>query len=113
MACDVIKVLNVIFLVYEHMGKKYHLEWPSTLLGCLAIIITAPIYLFYWKGPRIREKSKFAQVLASDRKAKGDSAVRCGSETQGAEGAYLGSEHAHTGSLGGTRGGTTCSGASR
>jgi hypothetical protein len=52
------------------MGHKLHLEWPSTLLGCLAVIITTPIYIFYWKGPSIRERSKFAQTLASDRRKK-------------------------------------------
>ena len=33
------------------------------------MVVTFPIYIFYWKGPIIREKSKFAQVLASDLKA--------------------------------------------
>ncbi|KUL89429.1 hypothetical protein ZTR_04459 [Talaromyces verruculosus] len=89
--------------MYENMGTTHHLQWPTTLLGILCIFITGPIYIFYWFGPRIREKSKFAQVLASDRKAKGERAVRCGSETQGAEATYLGSQNAHTGSLRGTR----------
>ena len=56
--------------MYEHIGDRYKLEWPSTILGFLAILVTIPIYVFYWKGPAIRERSKFAQVLASDRKAK-------------------------------------------
>ena len=56
--------------MYEHIGNKYKLEWPTTILGFLAILVTIPIYVFYWKGPAIRERSKFAQVLASDRKAK-------------------------------------------
>lgn len=55
---------------YENIPGKYHLSWPSTILGSLAILVTIPIYIFYWKGPVIREKSKFAQVLASDRKVK-------------------------------------------
>lgn len=58
-------------IVYENIGKKYKLEWPTTILGVLAILVTLPIYVFYWKGPEIREKSKFAQTLASDRLAKG------------------------------------------
>lgn len=58
-------------LVYENIGNKYKLEWPTTILGVLAILVTIPIYVFYWKGPEIREKSKFAQTLASDRLAKG------------------------------------------
>lgn len=56
--------------VYENIGNKYKLEWPTTILGVLAILVTLPIYVFYWKGPEIREKSKFAQTLASDRLAK-------------------------------------------
>lgn len=55
---------------YTNIGKTNTLEWPSTILGCLALIITVPIYLFYWKGPAIRERSHFAQTLASDRKVK-------------------------------------------
>ncbi|KAL1982574.1 hypothetical protein VTN96DRAFT_1160 [Rasamsonia emersonii] len=74
--------------MYEHMGTTLHLEWPSTLLGCVAIIITAPIYIFYWKGPTIRERSKFAQTLASDRRKKGELEVRCGSSQPGPEVAY-------------------------
>ena len=40
------------------------------LLG-YAIMVTIPIYIFYWKGPYIREKSKSAPTLASDRKERG------------------------------------------
>ena len=56
---------------YEKVGKqRYHLEYPTTILACLAFVVTIPIYVFYWKGPIVREKSKFAQVLASDRQSK-------------------------------------------
>lgn len=30
-----------------------------------------PVYLIYWKGPTIRLRSKFAQSLDAERKAKG------------------------------------------
>ena len=53
---------------YEVFKNRYQLEIPSTILGGIAILVTIPIYVFYWKGPQIRAKSKFAQVLASDRK---------------------------------------------
>lgn len=33
--------------------------------------VVIPIYVFYWKGPAIRERSKFAQTLAADREAVG------------------------------------------
>ncbi|KAJ5263560.1 Major facilitator superfamily domain general substrate transporter [Penicillium angulare] len=53
--------------MYENMGSKYHLQWASTLLGCVGFLVLIPIYVFYWKGPEIRKKSKFAQELAADR----------------------------------------------
>ena len=56
---------------YEVIPGKYTLEWPTTILGFIAIFVTIPIYIFYWKGPTIRAKSKFAQVLAADGKAAG------------------------------------------
>lgn len=62
---------KIPILVYENIGNKHKLQWPTTILGVLAILVTLPIYVFYWKGPEIREKSKFAQTLASDRLAKG------------------------------------------
>ncbi|RDW92891.1 Multidrug efflux pump of plasma membrane [Aspergillus mulundensis] len=53
--------------MYQNIGGRFHLQWASTILGVLAIFVTIPIYVFYWKGPQIREKSKFAQTLAADR----------------------------------------------
>lgn len=34
--------------------------------------LTLAVYIFYWYGPQIRARSKFAQTLASDRKTMGD-----------------------------------------
>jgi hypothetical protein len=39
------------------------LPYASTILACLAFLVTIPIYVVYWKGPEIRAKSKFAQDL--------------------------------------------------
>lgn len=55
--------------MYQNIGGARHLQWASTILGCIAILVAIPIYVFYWKGPAIRAKSKFAQTLAADRKA--------------------------------------------
>jgi hypothetical protein len=33
--------------------------------------VTIPIYIFYWKGPEIRARSKFAQTVAGDRDTRG------------------------------------------
>jgi hypothetical protein len=56
--------------VYHNIGDNPY-AYATTVLACLAVVVTVPIYLFYWKGPIIRAKSKFAQVLASDAKANG------------------------------------------
>ncbi|KAL6234913.1 hypothetical protein BDW75DRAFT_230805 [Aspergillus navahoensis] len=53
--------------MYQNIGGRLHLQWASTILGVLAILVTIRIYIFYWKGPQIRENSKFAQTLAADR----------------------------------------------
>lgn len=54
--------------MYENIGNKYPVEYASTILACLSCLVVIPIYVFYWKGPAIRERSKFAQTLAADRK---------------------------------------------
>lgn len=54
--------------VYSNIGKKYPLEWASTILGIIAIFVVLPLYYFYRNGPAIREKSKFAKEIAENRK---------------------------------------------
>lgn len=54
--------------MFHNIGDR-PIQYASTVLACLAVVVTFPIYIFYWKGPTIRKKSKFAQVLASDLKA--------------------------------------------
>ncbi|KAG9251180.1 major facilitator superfamily domain-containing protein [Emericellopsis atlantica] len=51
--------------------KKRHLEYASTILACIAFVVLIPVYVIYFYGPRIRAKSKFAQTLDAERKAKG------------------------------------------
>ncbi|DAA74757.1 TPA_exp: putative MFS multidrug transporter [Trichophyton benhamiae CBS 112371] len=53
--------------MYRSIKHKYHLEMPSTILGCISFLVTVPIYIFYWKGPQIRARSKFAQGVARNR----------------------------------------------
>ncbi|KAL8968172.1 MAG: hypothetical protein Q9183_002585 [Haloplaca sp. 2 TL-2023] len=48
---------------------RLQLVLPTIILACLAFLVTIPIFVFYWKGPAIRARSKFAQSLACDRKA--------------------------------------------
>lgn len=53
--------------MYQNIGGRFHLQWASTLLGCAGVLVMIPIYVFYWKGPEIRARSKFAQTLEADR----------------------------------------------
>lgn len=67
--------------LYSNLGP-HSLEWASTLLAFLAILVTIPIYVFYRHGPAIRKRSKFAQTLASDRKARGGHRVEDASKDE-------------------------------
>ncbi|OJD14099.1 hypothetical protein AJ78_05520 [Emergomyces pasteurianus Ep9510] len=55
--------------MYENIGGRLHLQWASTILAILSLLVMIPLFVFYWRGPQIRAKSKFAQTLAADRKA--------------------------------------------
>ncbi|KAL2378309.1 hypothetical protein RJZ90_006107 [Blastomyces dermatitidis] len=68
--------------LYENIGNKYQLEWPSTILAIISLVVTIPIYIFYWKGAIIREKSKFAKILAASRRARniGRTGEKCKSD---------------------------------
>lgn len=57
--------------MYSNIGSKWHVQYASTVLGCLSCLVVAPIYVFYWYGPQIRDRSKFAKSLAADRKENG------------------------------------------
>lgn len=58
------------YIVYE-VFSHHTLEWPSTILGVIAIFVTVPIFVFYFKGEYFRDRSKFAKTLASERQAFG------------------------------------------
>lgn len=58
---------------YENIGpENRRLVYPSTILACLAVVVIIPIYVFYWKGPAIRLKSRFAQDLEKGRRARAE-----------------------------------------
>jgi hypothetical protein len=62
-------------------------QYASTILACLAFLVTTPIYIVYWKGPEIRAKSKFAQDLdktfdeSRDRRKSSIAGVEAGEKT--------------------------------
>ena len=43
----------------------------STILGALSCLIVLPIYVFYWYGPQIRDRSNFAKSLSAQKEATG------------------------------------------
>ncbi|PLN77154.1 MFS general substrate transporter [Aspergillus taichungensis] len=55
--------------MYENIGDKWHVEYATTILACLSCLVVVPIYVFYWYGPQVRAKSKFAQSLLAERNA--------------------------------------------
>ncbi|KAI9677497.1 MAG: hypothetical protein M1817_006451 [Caeruleum heppii] len=72
LARDVLAGVSAMYAIpfYTVFPGRYKLEWPSTILGIIGILVVIPVFIFYWKGPAIRAKSPFAQTLASDRRAK-------------------------------------------
>ena len=56
--------------LYSNLGQSHPLEWASTLLAFLAILVAIPVYVFYIYGRQIRARSKFAVSLSEDRQAK-------------------------------------------
>jgi len=53
--------------LYENIGGRFPLSYASTLLGGLSLLFTVPIYVFYWYGPQIRVRSRFACQLEEKR----------------------------------------------
>ncbi|EAT78332.2 hypothetical protein SNOG_14461 [Parastagonospora nodorum SN15] len=57
--------------LYHNLSRTRPSEYATTVLAGLSCLVVVPIYVFYWKGPQIRKASKFASILAEDRKAEG------------------------------------------
>jgi hypothetical protein len=56
--------------LYTNIGGHPQ-AYASTILAGASVLVVIPIYVFYWKGPVIRDRSKFAKTLAEDRKKEG------------------------------------------
>ena len=50
---------------YSNIGGQEHLQKAGTILFCIAFILVIAVYVIYWKGPVLRERSPFAQQLKS------------------------------------------------
>lgn len=56
--------------MFENIGHKHSYEYASTILACVSVLVTAPIYFFYRKGPEIRERSPFAKKMMEHTKKR-------------------------------------------
>ncbi|KAI9734384.1 MAG: hypothetical protein M1834_002491 [Cirrosporium novae-zelandiae] len=73
LARDFLAGISAMYAIplYQNVGGKLSLEWASTLLGFIAMVVISPLYVFYYYGPQIRERSRFAQTLEHERKVRG------------------------------------------
>lgn len=57
--------------LYHNLGERPNpaVNYATTLLAAISCVVVVPIYVFYWFGPQIRDRSKFAKSLAADREA--------------------------------------------
>ncbi|CAO1619675.1 unnamed protein product [Parajaminaea phylloscopi] len=53
---------------YENIGgPDRHLQYASTILFAISLVLVGAVYVIYWKGPVLRKRSPFAQHLAAAR----------------------------------------------
>ncbi|KAM3511363.1 hypothetical protein MY11210_004972 [Beauveria gryllotalpidicola] len=54
---------------FSNIGKSSgnNLEYASTILFAISFVLVIAVYIIYWKGPVLRQRSPFAQQLASAR----------------------------------------------
>ncbi|KAM7207177.1 Major facilitator superfamily domain containing protein [Naviculisporaceae sp. PSN 640] len=51
---------------YLNIGpERLHFQLAGTILACISAVLVTAVYVVYWKGPWLRQRSKFAQDLAS------------------------------------------------
>ncbi|KAI1321115.1 major facilitator superfamily domain-containing protein [Xylariaceae sp. FL0255] len=53
---------------YTNIGAKQgrNLQYATTILFAISVVLVAAVYWVYWKGPELRKRSPFAQSLASN-----------------------------------------------
>ncbi|KAK1148584.1 hypothetical protein N8T08_009592 [Aspergillus melleus] len=52
---------------FTNIGGERHLEYASTILFCISVILVISVYVIYWYGPTLRKRSPFAQQLSNAR----------------------------------------------
>ncbi|KAL2811553.1 major facilitator superfamily domain-containing protein [Aspergillus cavernicola] len=50
---------------FENIGGERHLEYASTILFCISVVLVASVYVIYWYGAELRKRSPFAQQLSA------------------------------------------------
>ncbi|KAK3943293.1 putative MFS transporter [Diplogelasinospora grovesii] len=50
---------------YTNIGGEHHLEYASTILFCISVVLVCAVYAIYYYGPVLRKRSPFAESLAS------------------------------------------------
>lgn len=70
LARDLLAGISAMYAVpmYEKISPSLSYQWASTFLGFVSIVVIIPIYVFYWKGPQIRERSPFSLEILKRRK---------------------------------------------
>lgn len=68
-ARDLLAGISAMFTVpmYEKISDSNSYAKATTLLGGIAIAVVTPIYVFYWKGEKIRHDSPFSQEIIKHR----------------------------------------------
>lgn len=51
---------------FTNIGGTNHLQDASTILFCISFVLVIAVYVIYWKGPVLRERSPFAQQLKQE-----------------------------------------------
>ncbi|KAJ5641722.1 hypothetical protein N7490_005722 [Penicillium lividum] len=64
--------------MFTNIGHTHPYEYASTILACISILVTTPIYFFYRNGPAIRERSPFAKIMMEKNKKRRLSQVNRG-----------------------------------
>ncbi|ROV90003.1 hypothetical protein VPNG_10002 [Cytospora leucostoma] len=62
--------------MYSNIGTRYPLEWASTILAVIALLVTAPVFYFYSHGEQLRKRSKFASRIERERREAKENRLR-------------------------------------
>jgi hypothetical protein len=63
---------------YSNIGGAKHLEYASTILFCISVVLVIAVYVIYWKGPTLRKRSPFAESLAAAQHERDERAAGAG-----------------------------------